>query len=102
MELPRLIQQNTRTSRFFEKNIDIVFLNEVKRWQKENVTDDYFVVTETRASKSHGSIILANKGTTIIEVKPEKFNRNERGKIFETIKACFEVPVIGHLWVIAL
>ena len=77
-------------------------LNEVKSWQKENLTDDYFVVTETRATKSHGSIILAKKGTTIIEVKPEKFDRNERGKIFEIIKACFEVPVIGHLWVIAL
>ena len=64
-----------------EKNIDIVCLNEVKSWQKENLADDYFVVTETRASKSHGSIILAKKGTTIIEVKPETFDRNERGKI---------------------
>ena len=85
-----------------EKNIDIVCLNEVKSWQKQNLTDDYFVVTETRASKSHGSIILAKKGTTIIEVKPEKFDRNERGKIFEILKACFEVPAIGYLWVIAL
>ena len=85
-----------------EKDIDIVCLNEVKSWQKENLTDDYFVVTETRATKSHGSIILAKKGTTIIEVKPENFDRNERGKTFEIIKACFEVPVIGHLWVIAL
>ena len=32
-----------------EKDIDIVCLNEVKSWQKENLTDDYFVVTETRA-----------------------------------------------------
>ena len=36
-------------------------------------------------------MILAKKGTTIIEVKPEKFDRNERGKVFEIIKACFEV-----------
>ena len=85
-----------------EKDIDIVCLNEVKSWQKENLNRDYFVVTETRASKSHGSIILAKEATTIIEVKPEKFDSNERGKIFEIIKACFEVPVIGHLWVIAL
>ena len=85
-----------------EKDIDIVCLKEVKSRQKENLTDDYFVVTETRGSKSHGSIILAKKGTTIIKVKPEKFDRNERGKIFEIIQACFEVPVIGHLWVIAL
>ena len=70
--------------------------------KEENLTDDYFVVTETRATKSHGSIILVKKGTTIIEVKPEKFDRTERGKTFEIIKACFEVPVIGHLWVIAL
>ena len=49
-----------------EKDIDIVCLNEVKSCQKENLTDDYFAVTETRASKSHGSIILAKKGTAII------------------------------------
>ena len=85
-----------------EKDIVIVCLIEVKSWQKKNLTDDYFVVTATRASKSHGSIILAKKGTTIIEVKPEKFDRNERGKIFEIIKACFKLPVIVHLWVIAL
>ena len=104
MELPRLIQQNFRTSRIFggKRYIDIVCLNEFKSLQKENLTDDYFVVTETRASKSHGSIILAKKGTTIIEVKPEKFDRNERGKMFDIIKACFEVTVTGHLGVIAL
>ena len=85
-----------------ERDIDILCLSEVKSWQKENVTDDFFVVAETRASKSHGSIILAKRGTIIIEVKPEKFDRNGQGKIFEIIKACFEVPVIGHLWVTAL
>ena len=103
MEPPRLIQQNIKKYFVFfnEKEIDIVYLNEVKSWQNENLTDDYFVVTETRASKSHGSIILAKKETTIIEVEAEKFDRHERGKVFE-IKTCFEVPVIGHLWVIAL
>ena len=84
------------------KDIDIVCLNEVKSWRNENLTDDYFVVTKTRANKSHGSMILAKKGTTIIEVKPKKFDRNDRGKVFQIIKACFEVPVIGHLWAIAL
>ena len=69
---------------------------------KENLTDDYFIVTELRASKSHGSIILRKKGTTIIEVKPEKCDRNERGKVFEIIKACCEVPVIGHLCAIVV
>ena len=39
-----------------EKDIDIVCLNEVKSWQKENLNDNFFVVTEMRASKSHGSI----------------------------------------------
>ena len=66
-----------------EKDINIVCLNEVKSWQNENLTDNYFVVKETRASKSHGSIILAKKRTTIIEVKPEKCDCNERGKVFE-------------------
>ena len=81
---------------------DIVCLNEVTSWQNENLTNDYLVLTETRASESHGSKILAKKGTTIIEVKREKFERYDRGKVFEIIKACFEVPVLGHLWVIAL
>ena len=84
------------------KDFDIVCLNEVKSWRNENLTDDYFVVTKTRANKSHGSMILAKKGTIIIEVKPKKFDRNDRGKVFQIIKACFEVPVIGHLWAIAL
>ena len=60
-----------------ERDIIIVCLNEVKSWQNENLTDDYFVVTETRAGKSHGLMILAKKGTTIIEVKQEKFDRND-------------------------
>ena len=111
MDKIKILQWNCRglTSKILEllvllkeKDIDVVCLNEVKSWQKQNLTDDYFVVTETRASKSHGSIILAKKGTTLIEIKPEMFDRNEREKIFEIIKACFEVPVIGHLWVIAL
>ena len=62
------------------KDIDIVCLNEVKSCQEENLTDDYFVVTETRANRSHGSINLAKKGTTIIEVKPEKFDRTSEQK----------------------
>ena len=88
----------------FLKERDIIFvcLNEAKSWQNENLTDDNFVVTETRAGKSHGLMIFAKKGATIIEVKREKFDRNDRGKVFEIIKACFEVPVSGHLWVIAL
>ena len=83
-----------------EKDIDIVCLNDVTSWQNENLTKDYFVVPETRAKKSHGSKILAKKATT--KVKPEKFERNDRGKVFEITKACFGVPVLGHLWVIAL
>ena len=62
-----------------ENDIDIVCLNEVKSWHNENLSDDHFVVPETNGTKSHGSMILAKKGTTIIEVKPEKFDRNERG-----------------------
>ena len=46
-------------------------------------------------------MILAKKGTTII-VEPKKFDRNDQGNVFKIIKACFGVPVIGHLWVIAL
>ena len=101
--MPRLIQKISELLVFLkEKDIDIVCLNEVKSWQNENLTDDYFVVTETRASKSKSSMILAKKGTTIIEIKPEKFDRNKREKVFEITIACFEGPVRGHLWVIAL
>ena len=51
-----------------EKYIQTACLNEVQSWHNENLTGDYFVVTETRASKSHGSMILSKRGTTIIEV----------------------------------
>ena len=86
-----------------ENDIDIVCLNEVKCRHNENLTDGYFAVTETTASKSHGSMILAEKGMAITEVKPEKSHRNERGnKVFEILKACFKVLVLGYLLVIAL
>ena len=39
---------------------------------------------------------------TVIEVKPEKSDRNERAEVSKIIKACFEIPAAGHLWVIAL
>ena len=85
-----------------EKYIDIEFLNEVKSWQNENRTDDYFVVTETRARWSHGSMILAKQETTKIEVKPEKLKKKRLRKSFRNSKTWFEVLVLGHLWVIAL
>ena len=47
-------------------------------------------------------MILAKNGTTKREVKPESFDRNELRKVFEILQACFEVPVLGHLWVTAL
>ena len=66
----------------------------------KNLTDYYFVVTKPRANKSHGSMILARKATTKIKVETEKSDKNERRKIFEIIKASFEVAVLSHLWVI--
>ena len=54
-----------------EKDIDIVCLDAVKSWHNEET-----VVTEMIASKSHGPMILAEKGMTIIEVKQEKSDRN--------------------------
>ena len=103
MELLRLIRTKYKNFSYFRrKKIDFVCLNELKSWHNQNLTVDQFVVTEMRASKSHGSMILAMKGTTKIEVQQEKFKKNERGKVFEILKACFEVPVLGHLWVIAL
>ena len=40
----------------------IVCLNEIESRRTENLTDDYFVTTETRASKSHGSMIFGKEG----------------------------------------
>ena len=85
-----------------ENDIDILSLNENKSWYNENPIDNCFVVRETRGSRSHGSIFQQRRKTTIVEAEPEKFDRNERGKVFEIIKACFEVPVLGHFWVIVL
>ena len=103
MELPRLVQKKTRIAYTFEeKDIDVVRLNKVKNWHNANLTEDHFLVKETRASKSHSSRFVSKKRTTIIEVKPEKFDRNERRKVLEILKACLEKPVLGSLWVMAL
>ena len=43
-----------------EKDIENVCLNEVNSWHNQNLIDEYFVVTETRANKSHITMIIAN------------------------------------------
>ena len=49
-----------------KKNIDIAWLNEVKKWQKRFVQEKYFIVTE--ASTFYGSVIIAIKGINVKEV----------------------------------
>ena len=62
-------------------------LNKVKSWHNENLNDDYFEVTKTKPRNSDGPMILVKKGTTIIEALREEIDRNERGKILETLKS---------------
>ena len=48
-------------------------------------------------------MISTKKEKTLIEVKREKkIDRKWTRKLLETLKACFELPVLGHLWIIAV
>ena len=76
----------------------LVFLKE-KDTDMVCLADNDFEVTDTKASKSHGSMISVKKRTTKIEVKPKKFDRIEREKVLEILKSCFEIPVLCQLLV---
>ena len=62
-----------------------MYLNEVKSWHNENFTDEKFVFSEVKESKSHGSMILAKKVMTTIKVKLEeldRMNEDDKNSIF--------------------
>ena len=47
-----------------KENIDIVCLNEVRKWQKRFVVEKDFIVTDANASSFHGSVIIAKQDIT--------------------------------------
>ena len=83
-----------------KENIDIVCLNEVKKWQKRLAREKYFIVTEAKASSYHGSVIIVKKGIKVREVRPITSRRNTNGQAFEIIGVNLETPTIGDLWII--
>ena len=83
-----------------KENIDIVCLNEVKKWQKPFAHEKYFIVTEAKASSFHGSVIIAKKGITVKEIRPIKTTRNNNRQALEIIGVNLETPIIGNLWII--
>ena len=75
----KILQWNCRGSEnkihdlflFLKKlNIDIVCLIEVKKWQKRFAHENYFIVTEAKASSFYGFVIVAKKSITVKEVRP--------------------------------
>ena len=82
------------------EKIDIVCLNEVKKWQKRFKHEKYFIVTEAKASNFHGSVIIAKKGIKFKEVRPITSRKNSSRQALEIIGVHLETPIIGNLWII--
>ena len=82
-----------------KENIDIVCLNEVKKRQKPFAHEIYFIVTETKASSFHGSVIIAKKCITVKEIRPITTTKNSNGRALEIIGVNLETPIIGNLWI---
>ena len=82
-----------------KENIHIVFLNEVKKWQKPFAHEYYFIVTEAKASSFHGSVIIAKKGITVKAIRPITTARNSNEQTLEIIGVNLETPIIGNLWI---
>ena len=83
-----------------KEKIDNVCLNEFKKWQKPFAHENYFIVTEAKASSFHGSAIIAKKGITVKEIKPITIRRNSNGQALEIIGVNLETSIIGNLWII--
>ena len=84
-----------------KENIDITCLNKVK-WQKRFIHENYFLVTEAKASSFHGSVIIAKKGIQIKEVRPITSRKNSNGQALEIIGVNLETPIDGNLWIISV
>ena len=62
--------------------------------------ENYFIVTEAKASSFHGSVIMAKKDITVKEIKPITTTKNSNQQALEIIGVNLETPIIGNLWII--
>ena len=85
-----------------EKDIDIICVNEVKKWQKTTPLSNYIVATETYANGHHGSVILIKNNIVIKRVEPVEKENDYRGKTLELLKLCITLPFFGDFWIISV
>ena len=85
-----------------ETDIDIICVNEVKKWQKTTPLSNYIVATETYANGHHGSVILTKNNIVIKRVEPVEKENDYRGKTVEILKLCITLPFFGDFWIISV
>ena len=102
MELSRSKQENRRSDFLAEKDIDIICVNEVKKWQKTTPLSKYIVATETYANDHHGSVILIKKNIVIKRVEPVEKENDYRVKTLKMLKLCITLPFFGDFWIVSV
>ena len=80
-----------------EKDIDIICVNEVKKWQKTIPLSIYIVATETYASGHHGSFILIKNNIVIKRVETVEKENDYRGKNFRNNETMHHATVFWGL-----
>ena len=85
-----------------ENDIDIICVNEVKKWQKTNPLRNYVVATETYTNSHHGSLILIKNNIVINQTEPAEKENDCSGKTLEILKLCITLPYFGDFWIISV
>ena len=103
MELSRSEQQKNDLILFSAlKDIDIICVNEVKKWQKTTPLSNYIVATETYANGHHGFVILIKNNIVIKQVEPVEKENDYRGKTLELLKIGITPPLFGDFWIVSV
>ena len=85
-----------------ENDIDIICVNEVKKWQKTSPLRNYVVATETYTNNHHGSLILIKNNIVINQTEPAEKENDCVGKTLEILQLCITVPYFGDFWIISV
>ena len=80
-----------------EKDIDIICVNEVKKWQKSTPLSYYIVAKETYANGHHGSVILIKNNIVIKRVEPVEKENEYRGKNLRNTETMHHAAVFWGL-----
>ena len=83
-----------------ENDIDIICVNEVKKWQKTSPLRNYIVAIETYTNSHLGSLILIKNNIVINQTVPAEKENDCSGKTLEILKLCITLPCFRDFWII--